>query len=78
MNPYHPRDLIENLYFTKQFSQLMNFRGPKTGNLPASDGYPKGFSHSEDSCRNELHPHVGLPARSCFAPPPGLYLASSC
>lgn len=30
---YHPRynDLIENLYFTKQFSQLMNFRGSKTG-----------------------------------------------
>lgn len=30
---YHPRynDLIENLYFIKQFSQLMNFRGSKTG-----------------------------------------------
>lgn len=58
---YRPCDIkirLRTYIFTKQFSQLMNFRaGPRRlGYIP--DAYPKDFSHSEDSCRNELHPHV--------------------
>lgn len=32
------------------------------------DAYPRIFSHSEDSCRNELHPHVCFPRHGFIYP----------